>query len=51
MYAFTELFVLVAFAVGWLVIEYVCHRLDREKDARERKARSREAPGTTRASE
>lgn len=43
MYAFIELFVVLAFALGWLVIEYVCRRLDREKEAREREARARQA--------
>jgi hypothetical protein len=36
MYAFMELFVVLAFAAGWLVLEYVGRRLDRQKEARER---------------
>ena len=36
MYPFIELGVVLTFAAGWLVLEYVGRRLDREKEARER---------------
>lgn len=43
MYAFIELLVVLAFAAGWLVLEAVCRRLDREKEAREREAQARQS--------
>lgn len=41
MMPFIELLVVLAFGAGWLVLEAVCRRLDREKEAREREAQSR----------
>ncbi len=41
MLPFIELLVVLAFGVGWLVIEAVCRRLDREKQAREHEAQTR----------
>ena len=41
MVPFIELLVVLAFGAGWLVLEAVCRRLDREKEAREREAQAR----------
>lgn len=47
MYPFIELFVVLAFAAGWLVLEAVCRRLDREKEAREREAQATQSTDST----
>lgn len=36
--AFMELAIVLAFAAGWLVLEWQGRRLDRQRDERERKA-------------
>jgi hypothetical protein len=35
--AFFELFVVLAFGLGWLVLEYVGRRLDKKRDAEKRR--------------
>lgn len=45
MYPFIELGVVLTFAAGWLGLEYVGRRLDREKEAREREAQVRRETG------
>lgn len=43
MVPYIELLVVLAFGAGWLVIEYVCRRLDRDKEAREREAQGQQS--------
>lgn len=43
MVPFIELLVVLAFGAGWLVLEAVCRRLDREKEARERAAQGQQS--------
>lgn len=43
-HAYMELLLVLAFAAGWLVLEYVCHRLDRQKEERKRADRDARDP-------
>lgn len=44
MIPFIELLVVLAFGAGWLVLESVCRKLDREKEEREAQARQDHKP-------
>jgi prophage antirepressor-like protein len=43
MVPFIELLVVLAFGAGWLVLEAVCRRLDREKEARAREVQGQQS--------
>ncbi|MGQ0455676.1 MAG: hypothetical protein ACT4OU_01305 [Hyphomicrobium sp.] len=42
--AFLEFFVVLAFGVGWLILEWYCKRLDRPADAAKDARQAGEAP-------
>lgn len=44
MVPFIELLFVLAFGAGWLVLESVCRKLDREKEEREVRARQDQKP-------
>ncbi len=44
MIPFIELLVVLAFGAGWLVLESVCRKLDREKEERDAQARQDHKP-------